>query len=109
MMIVGVITASVSKPLWLLHSVLECTSFLERRPPYGDDRAPYGDAPPARGGYDDRRIPPGPGGYDDRRPLLGDRRGPIDDQGIRGPPASYDRSASSSDMFSRRDAGPKPL
>lgn len=89
----------------------EFYKILDRRPPYGDDRPPYGDAPPPRGGYDDRRVPPGPGGYDDRRPLIGDRRGPVDDQGpgIRGPPAAYDRGTSGSDMFSRRDAGPKPL
>lgn len=75
--------------------------FPDRRPGYPDDRAPYPDVPP-RGAYDDdRRISAGPGGFDDRR-------------GVAPPPppptaAGYDRAATGSDMYSRRDSAPKPL
>lgn len=57
------------------------------------------------GTYDDRR-----GGYEDRRPPMGgDRRPLMDSQGPPrgGAPGGYERGASG-DLFSRRDAGPKP-
>ncbi|GJQ80755.1 hypothetical protein Trydic_g9347 [Trypoxylus dichotomus] len=81
----------------------------ERRPPY-DDRPPYPEGP-ARTGYDERRMPPA-GGFDERRPPLTDRRPLMDpamNQGPRGPPANYDRSAGATDMFSRRDNAAKPM
>ncbi|XP_017768200.1 PREDICTED: RNA-binding protein lark isoform X2 [Nicrophorus vespilloides] len=94
--------------------------YMDRRPfngydrrPYSDDRGQY-DEPP-RAAYDDRRMPPaGPNSFDERRPPVVDRRPLIDEQAMgqgtaRPPMPGYDRSVTTSDMFSRRDSAPKPI